>query len=154
VISRFNPSKLDHPHPRIDVAAIAGRGGAAQIMETVMPTYRLTRSALHEIALSVTGLFDKNTVFGEKAAANGILKVLVIRNPSGTGSPYISVRFPEDLLDRYDALKPSERGKFEERVFKALRERLPEYESLFKSGALAAHEAYLVEFDDRLFDGV
>jgi hypothetical protein len=118
-----------------------------------MPTYRLTRSALHEIALSVTGLFDGNTVFGEKAA-NGIVKVLVIRNPTGTGSPYISVRFPEDLLDRYNALKPGERGKVKERVFKALRERLPEYESLFKSGCLAAHEAYLIEFDDRLVDGV
>jgi len=92
-------------------------------MATVMPTYRLTRSALHEIALSVTGLFDKNTAFGEKAAANGILKVLVIRNPSGTASPCISGRFPEDLLDQYDALKQSERAKSEERIFNALRER-------------------------------
>lgn len=119
----IQPFETRPPTPRIDVAAIAEGGGAAQLIPTVMPTYRLTRSALHEIALSVTGLFDKNTAFGEKAPANGILKVLVIRNPSGTASPCISDRFPEDLLDQYDALKPSERGKFEERIFKALRER-------------------------------
>ncbi|MBC8739380.1 hypothetical protein F6X40_21800 [Paraburkholderia sp. UCT31] len=99
-------------------------------------------------------MLDGNAGYSERAATDGKIKVLVIRDPRGKGTPYISLRFPDNLLDRYDALPGVGRTVVEDRIVTVVRKLLPDYESQFKSGVLLAHEPYPIEFDDQLVDGI
>jgi hypothetical protein len=65
--------------------------------------------------------FDPNARYSEKAASDGQIKVLVIGNPLGKEAPYISFNFPDDLLDRYDALPAPDRKRTEDRIIAAAR---------------------------------
>jgi hypothetical protein len=123
-------------------------------METGMPTYNLTRAELLRIAQSAAGLFHRGATFGEKAATDGQLKVIVVRNPAGHGTPYISLRFPGDLLDRYEALPAADRTKVGNHIIAKVRRDLLDYQSQVKSGMPMRHGPYPIEFDDEIFDGV
>ncbi|TDN70236.1 hypothetical protein [Paraburkholderia sp. BL10I2N1] len=119
-----------------------------------MPTYQLTRAALIRIAQSVCGIFDGNAVYGEKAATDGKMKNLIIRDPGGKRTPYISLLFPDDILDRYDAMPGGARTTVENRIIAILLEQLPNYQGEFKSGLLQVHQVFAIEFDARLIDDV
>ncbi len=119
-----------------------------------MATYQLSRDSLLRIAVSVTAVFYGDAVYTEKAATDGALKVLIVRNAGGLGTPYFTLQFPGDLLDRYDALAAADRMRFEGRIVAKVRDLYPNYQSAFRSGLLPAHEAYVVEFDDQLLDGI
>ncbi|HDR9135925.1 TPA: hypothetical protein QDB11_000531 [Burkholderia vietnamiensis] len=119
-----------------------------------MAKFDLTRDALLHMVPTVAKLFDDDAEFSEKSATDGVPKVLIVRNPLGNGTPYLSIRFPGDLLDRYDALSGADRAKFEMRLAHELLEQKPKLEGAFRSGNLKPEDPFVVEFDDSLFDGI
>ncbi|MBB5445109.1 MULTISPECIES: hypothetical protein [unclassified Paraburkholderia] len=50
----------------------------------------------------------------EQAAADGRLNRLVVRNPAGPHTPYISLLFPGDLLGRLETLGPWQSAIFDD----------------------------------------
>ncbi|MBB5463080.1 hypothetical protein [Paraburkholderia sp. Cpub6] len=50
----------------------------------------------------------------EQAAADGRLNRLVVRNPAGPDTPYISLLFPGDLLGRPETLWPRQSAIFDD----------------------------------------
>ncbi|WP_086917554.1 hypothetical protein [Paraburkholderia hospita] len=114
-----------------------------------MPTLELTRQSLIQLANRICNLFDANSVFTESVATDGKIKVLRVRNPLGNATPYFSMRFPDDLLDQYEALDDGGRLNFENRLLALVATEVKNLKIAIRNG-LQAQDAFPVEFDDRL----
>jgi hypothetical protein len=74
-----------------------------------------------KIAAAQDQSFDPNARYSVEAASDGQIKVLVIGKPLSKEAPYISFRYLDDLLDRYDALPAPDRKRTEDRIIAAAR---------------------------------
>ncbi|WP_296663619.1 hypothetical protein [Paraburkholderia sp.] len=117
-----------------------------------MPIYQITRSVLERVAQAVSRSFHDDAIYSEKPAPDGKMKVLIIRNPAGLDTPYISLRFPGDLLDRLETLGPKRSAIVENHIRKVVTTRLADYRNASQAGTLSRTEPFPIEFDDRIFD--
>jgi hypothetical protein len=119
-----------------------------------MPIYHLTRSVLERVAQGVSRSFHDDAIYSEQAAADGQLNVLVIVNPAGPDTPYISLRFPGDLLDRLETLGPKQSAIAGNHIRQVVSARLIDYKNASDAGTLGRNDPFLIEFDDRIFDDI
>ncbi|WP_233863650.1 hypothetical protein [Paraburkholderia adhaesiva] len=119
-----------------------------------MPIYQITRGVLERVAQAVSRSFHDDAIYSEQAAADGRLNVLIVRNPVGNDTPYISLRFPGDLLDRLEALGPKQSAIVGDQIRKVVAARLVDYQDARDAGTLGRNNPFLIEFDDRIFDDV
>lgn len=116
-----------------------------------MPIYQITRSVLERVAQSVSRSFHDDAIYSEKVAADGRLKELIVRNPVGADTPYISLRFPGDLLDRLEGLGPKQSAIVQDQIRKVVAVRLLEYRKACDAGTVGRNDPFLIEFDERIF---
>jgi hypothetical protein len=119
-----------------------------------MPIYQITRSVLERVAQAVSRSFHEDAIYSEKAAADGRLNVLIVRNPAGIDTPYISLGFPGDLLDCLEGLGPKQSAIVEDSIRKIIAARLVDYQDARDAGTLGRTNPFPIEFDDRIFDDV
>jgi hypothetical protein len=119
-----------------------------------MPVYHITRSVLERVAQAVSRSFHDDAIYSENAAADGQLNVLLIQNPAGPDTPYISLRFPGDLLERLESLGPKRSAIVESHIRNVVAARLVEYQNACDAGTLGRNDPFPIEFDDRVFDDI
>jgi len=119
-----------------------------------MPIYQITRSVLERVAQAVSRSFHDDAIYSEKAAADGLLQMLLIRNPAGPDTPYIALQFPAGLLDRLDTLGPKRSAIVEDQIRKIVAARLVDYQEACDAGTLGRNDPFRIGFGDTIFDGV
>ncbi|MEX3855229.1 MULTISPECIES: hypothetical protein [Paraburkholderia] len=117
-----------------------------------MPIYQITRSVLERVAQAVSRSFHDDAIYSEEAAADGRLNVLLVRNPAGPDTPYISLRFPGDLLGRLETLGPKQTAIVGNHIRNIVSARLAEYRNASDAGTLSRNAPFPIEFDERIFD--
>ncbi|MEX3633230.1 hypothetical protein [Paraburkholderia sp. BR14320] len=117
-----------------------------------MPIYQITRSVLERVAQAVSRSFHDDAIYSEEAAADGRLNVLLVRNPAGPDTPYISLRFPGDLLGRLETLGPRQTAIVGNHIRNIVSARLAEYRNASDAGTLSRNAPFPIEFDERIFD--
>ncbi|NVH71604.1 hypothetical protein FSB08_03340 [Paraburkholderia sp. JPY432] len=117
-----------------------------------MPIYQITRSVLERVAQAVSRSFHDDAIYSEEAAADGRLNVLLVRNPAGSDTPYISLHFPGDLLGRLETLGPKQTAIVGNHIRNIVSARLAEYRNASDAGTLSRNAPFPIEFDERIFD--
>lgn len=119
-----------------------------------MPVYQITRDVMERIATAVSRSFHSDALFSEVPATSGQPESLVIRNPVGPDTPYVSLLFPASVLDRIEPLGPKQFALVGERIRNVLAVRLTEYQRELDAGSLKTFDPFPIEYDDRLLDGI
>ena len=119
-----------------------------------MPIYQITRSVLERIAQAVSRSFHDDAIYSEQAGADGPLNELIIRNPAGPDTPYISLRFPGDQLDRLEALGPRQSAIVGNHIRNIVSAHLADYRNQCDAGTLGRNDPYPIAFDERIFDDI
>lgn len=119
-----------------------------------MPIYQITRGVLERVAQAVSRSFHDDAIYSEAPETGGQPQTLIVRNPTGPESPYISLRFPGNLVDRLEALGPRQSAIVGDHIRKAVQARLVDYRDACDAATLGRNEPFTIEFDERIFDGV
>lgn len=100
------------------------------------------------------GIFQGDATARRPDRDPGEAKNFFVEEPFAPGAPNISIRFPGDLLNRVDRLDAHEKEVCVQNIANVVLGLRGEYDRAIADGRISIAQAFVVELDPAIFDGV